>query len=185
MASINLLIFFKEGIKNMEDKKEQGIFIPLVIWTIKNLNINEKLILSDIYNKELHTGKKEYNTKAETLKDILSLDIFTVKNIFDSLQRKGYISSNAEIFKDLKGRFKKGLPRRYINQDNFKNAKRFIIPENNIFLRNGEQGIFFNYDDLIFLNAWSMTTENFYNEKIKLRAKTTNKHLILFLIIKK
>ncbi len=169
----------------MEEIKEQGIFIPLVIWTIKNLNINEKLVLSDIYNKELYTGRKEYNTKAETLKDILSLDIFTVKNIFDTLQRKGYISSNSEIFKDLKGRFKKGLPRRYINQDNFENAERFIIPKDNIFLRNGEEGIFFNYYDLYFLNAWSMAKINKENEKVKLRAKITNKHLILFLIIKK
>lgn len=168
----------------MKEKKELGIFIPLVIWTIKNLNINEKLILSDIYNKELHTGRKEYNTKAETLEDILHLDIFTIKNIFDSLQKKSYISSNSEIFKDLKGRFKKGLPRRYINQENFKNAERFIISKDNIFLRNGEEGIFFNYYDLNFLNGWSIAKET-KEEKIKLRAKTTNKHLILFLIIKK
>lgn len=168
----------------MEDKKEQGIFIPFDIWTIKDLNINEKLILSDIHNKELYSERKEYNVKAETLKDILYLDIFTIKNIFNSLQKKGYIASNSEIYRN-QGKFKKGLPRRYIKQDNFLNAKRFIIPNDNIFLRNGENGIFFNNNDLYFLNAWSRTIENFDNEKIKLRAKTTNKHLILFLIIKK
>ena len=168
----------------MEDKKEQGIFIPFDIWTIKDLNINEKLILSDIHNKELYSERKEYNVKAETLEDILYLDIFTIKNIFNSLQKKGYIASNSEIYRN-QGRFKKGLPRRYIKQDNFLNAKRFIIPEDNIFLRNGENGIFFNNNDLYFLNAWSRTIENFDNKKIKLRAKTTNKHLILFLIIKK
>ena len=60
-----------------------------------------------------------------------------------------------------------------------KNAKRFIIPEDNIFLRNGENGIFFNDHDLYFLNGWSKTKNNLDNEKIKLRAKTTNKHLII------
>lgn len=169
----------------MEDIKEQGIFIPFDIWTIKNLNINEKLVLSDIYNKELHSGKTEYNTKAETLENILLLDIFTINNIFNTLQKKRYIKSNPERFTDRKGRFKTGISRRYINYENFKNAERFIIPENNIFLRNGEKGVFFNDHDLYFLNAWSRTTENLDNEKIKLRAKTTNKHLIMILIIRK
>lgn len=169
----------------MEDIKEQGIFIPFDIWTIKNLNINEKLVLSDIYNKELHSGKTEYNTKAETLENILLLDIFTINNIFNTLQKKRYIKSNPERFTDRKGRFKTGISRRYINYENFKNAERFIIPENNIFLRNGEKGVFFNDHDLYFLNAWSKTKTNEENEKIKLRAKITNKHLILFLIIKK
>ncbi len=169
----------------MEDKKEQGIFIPFDIWTIKNLNINEKLVLSDIYNKEIHSGRTEYNTKAETLKNILLLDIHTINNIFNNLNKKGYIESNPEKFKNKKGRFKTGKPRRYINHDNLKNAKRFTIPENNIFLRNGENGIYFNIHDLYFLNGWSKIKTNEENEKIKLRAKITNKHLILFLIIKK
>ena len=169
----------------MEDTKEQGIFIPFDIWTIKNLNINEKLVLSDIYNKELYSGKREYNTKSETLKDVLYLDIFTINNIFNSLQKKDYVLSNPEKFKDGKGRFKTGKPRRYINHDNLKNAKRFIIPENNIFLRNGEKGIYFNINDLYFLNAWSKTKVNKENEKVKFKAKIINKHLILFLIIKK
>ena len=169
----------------MEDKKEQGIFIPFEIWTIKNLNINEKLVLSDIYNKEIHSGKNEYNTKAETLENILFLDIFTINNIFNKLQKKGYIKSNPERFTDGKGRFKTGLSRRHTNHENLKNAERFIIPENNIFLRNGENGIYFNIHDLNFLNGWSKTRTNKDNEKIKLRAKITNKHLILFLIIKK
>lgn len=169
----------------MEDKKEQGIFIPFDIWTVKNLNINEKLVLSDIYNKEIHSGKREYNTKAETLENILFLDIFTINNIFNNLQKKRYIKSNPERFTDGKGRFKTGISRRYINHENLRSAKRFIIPENNIFLRNGEKGIFFNVYDLIFLNHWGITVETKEKEKIKLRAKTTNKHLILFLIIKK
>lgn len=169
----------------MEDKKEQGIFIPFEIWTIKNLNINEKLILSDIYNKETYSGKKEYNTKAETLVNILFLDIFAINNIFNNLQKKGYIKSNPERFTDMKGRFKTGLPRRYINYDNLKDTERFIIPKDNIFLRNGENGIYFYKSDLFFLNDWSITKTNKENEKIKFRAKTTNKHLILFLIIKK
>ena len=168
----------------MEDKKEQGIFIPFDIWTIKNLNINEKLTLSDIYNKEIHSGRTEYNTKAETLENILFLDIHTINNIFNNLQKKKYISSNPEKYRN-QGRFKTGKPRRYINHENLKNAERFIIPENNIFLRNGENGIYFNINDLYFLNGWSKTKTNKENEKIKLRAKITNKHLILFLIIKK
>ena len=169
----------------MEDKKEQGIFIPFDIWTIKNLNINEKLILSDIYNKEIHSERKEYNTKAETLKGILFLKEPMIKIIFENLKRKKYISCNPERFTDGKGRFKTGISRRYINHENLKNAERFIIPENNIFLRNGENGIYFNINDLYFLNGWSKTKTNKENEKIKLRAKITNKHLILFLIIKK
>ena len=169
----------------MEDKKEQGIFIPFEIWTIKNLNINEKLVLSDIYNKEIHSGRTEYNAKAETLSEILSLNTYMIKIIFENLKRKKYISCNPERFTDGKGRFKTGISRRYINYENFKNAERFIIPENNIFLRNGEKGIYFNIHDLDFLNAWSKTKTNEENEKIKLRAKITNKHLILFLIIKK
>ncbi|MCF2625017.1 hypothetical protein I6E17_02355 [Fusobacterium perfoetens] len=169
----------------MEDKKEQGIFIPFEIWTIKNLNINEKLVLSDIYNKEIHSGRTEYNAKAETLSEILSLNTYMIKIIFENLKRKKYISCNPERFTDGKGRFKTGISRRYINYENFKNAERFIIPENNIFLRNGEKGIYLNISDLYFLNAWSKTKTNEENEKIKLRAKITNKHLILFLIIKK
>ena len=169
----------------MEDKKEQGIFIPFEIWTIKNLNINEKLVLSDIYNKEIHSGRTEYNAKAETLTEILSLNTYMIKIIFENLKRKKYISCNPERFTDGKGRFKTGISRRYINYENFKNAERFIIPENNIFLRNGEKGIYLNISDLYFLNAWSKTKTNEENEKIKLRAKITNKHLILFLIIKK
>lgn len=168
----------------MEDKKEQGIFIPFDIWTIKDLNINEKLVLSDIHNKELHSEKKEYNIKAETLSYILHLDIFTIKNIFNSLQKKGYIASNPEVYRN-QGQYKKTIARRHIKQDNFLNAKRFIIPEGNIFLRNGEKGVFFNDHDLYFLNAWSRTIENFDNDKIKLRSKTTNKHLIMILIIRK
>lgn len=168
----------------MEDKKEQGIFIPFEIWTIKNLNINEKLVLSDIYNKKISSGRNEYNTKAETLSEILFLNIYMIKIIFDNLQKKGYISSNPEVYRN-QGRFKKGIPRRYINHDNLKNTKRFTIPEDNIFLRNGEKGVYFNVSDLYFLNGWSKTKTNKENEKIKLRAKITNKHLILFLIIKK
>lgn len=168
----------------MEDKKEQGIFIPFEIWTIKNLNINEKLILSDIYNKKNNTGKNEYNTKFETLAEFLFLNTYTIKIIFDNLQKKGYVSSNPEVYRN-QGRFKKGLPRRYINYDNLKNTERFIIPKGNRFLRNGENGIYFYKSDLFFLNDWSITKTNKENEKIKFRAKTTNKHLILFLIIKK
>ena len=168
----------------MEDKKEQGIFIPFEIWTIKNLNINEKIVLSDIHNKEISSGKNEYNTKAETLSETLFLSEYMIKIIFDNLQKKGYISSNPEVYRN-QGRFKKGIPRRYIKHENLKNAERFIIPENNIFLRNGENGIYFNIHDLNFLNGWSKTKTNKDNEKIKLRAKITNKHLILFLIIKK
>ena len=168
----------------MEDKKEQGIFIPFEIWTIENLNINEKIVLSDIHNKEISSGKNEYNTKAETLSETLFLSEYMIKIIFDNLQKKGYISSNPEVYRN-QGRFKKGIPRRYIKHENLKNAEKFMTPENNIFLRDGENGIYFNIHDLNFLNGWSKTKTNKDNEKIKLRAKITNKHLILFLIIKK
>ena len=48
------------------NEKTKGIFIPFDIWTIKNLNINEKLILSDIYIT---------NLKIKILKDIIKKQI--------------------------------------------------------------------------------------------------------------
>lgn len=171
----------------MENEKIKGIFIPLEIWSIKNLNINEKLVLSDIYNKEKQSEKKEYNTKAETLKEFLKIDIFTARNIFNKLQSKGYITSNSEIYRN-QGAYKKTIARRYILKDNFLNAVRFRIPDDNIFLRNGEKGIFFNLQDIFFLNSWNCSGERKLkeeNKQIKLSSKTRNKHLILILIIRK
>ncbi len=171
----------------MENEKIKGVFIPLEIWNIKNLNINEKLILSDIYNKEKQTEKKEYNTKAETLKEFLNIEAFTVKDIFNTLQKKGYILSNPEIHRN-QGNFKKSISRRHIIQDNFLNAVRFKIPDDNIFLRNGKKGIFFNLQDIFFLNSWNYSKNRKAkkeDKQIKLSSKTRNKHLILILIIRK
>lgn len=171
----------------MENEKIKGVFIPLEIWNIKNLNINEKLVLSDIYNKEKQSEKKEYNTKAETLTEILNIEAFTVKDIFNTLQKKGYILSNPEIHRN-QGNFKKSISRRHIIQDNFLNAVRFKIPDDNIFLRNGKKGIFFNLQDIFFLNSWNYSKNRKAkkeDKQIKLSSKTRNKHLILILIIRK
>lgn len=171
----------------MENEKIKGVFIPLEIWNIKNLNINEKLVLSDIYNKEKQSEKKEYNTKAETLKEFLNIEAFTVKDIFNTLQKKGYILSNPEVHRN-QGNFKKSISRRHIIQDNFLNAIRFKIPDDNIFLRNGEKGVFFNLQDIFFLNSWNYSKNRKAkkeDKQIKLSSKTRNKHLILILIIRK
>lgn len=171
----------------MENEKIKGIFIPLEIWSIKNLNINEKLVLSDIYNKEKQSEKKEYNTKAETLTEILSINSDTVKDIFNTLQKKGYILSNPEVHRN-QGNFKKSISRRHIIQDNFLNAVRFKIPDDNIFLRNGEKGVFFNLQDIFFLNSWKYSKNRKAkkeDKEINLTSKLRNKHLILILIIRK
>lgn len=163
----------------MEERKEQGIFIPLEIWTIKNLNINEKLTLSDIYNKSQLKDFKGYNKKAETLAIELTINENTAKDIFNSLQKKGYIISDPEIYRN-QGSFKKTLPHRHIKQDNFLNAERFIIPEDNIFLRNGVKGVFLSSEDIKILNGWFIQKGN---REIKSQSRT--RHLILILIIRK
>ena len=129
------------------NEKTKGIFIPFDIWTIKNLNINEKLILSDIYNKSKNKDFKGYNKKANTIVIDLNINEFIAKDIFNSLQKKGYIKSNVEVHRN-QGSFKRSLPYREIIQENFQSAKRFKIPDDNIFLRNGEKGIFLSKDDI-------------------------------------
>ncbi len=159
--------------------KTKGIFIPFDIWTIKNLNINEKLILSDIYNKSEKNDFKGYNKKAITIVMDLNIKESTAKDIFNSLQKKGYIKSNVEVHRN-QGSFKRSLPRREIIKENFQNAKRFKIPDDNIFLRNGEKGIFLSTNDIYILNNWRTEKENktLYND-------IRTRFLILILIIRK
>lgn len=161
------------------NEKTKGIFIPFDIWTIKNLNINEKLILSDIYNKSKNKDFKGYNKKANTIVIDLNINEFIAKDIFNSLQKKGYIKSNVEVHRN-QGSFKRSLPYREIIQENFQSAKRFKIPDDNIFLRNGEKGIFLSKDDIYILNGWRVEKENkiFYSD-------IRTRFLILILIIRK
>lgn len=161
------------------NEKTKGVFIPFEIWTIKNLNINEKLILSDIYNKSQNKDFKGYNKKAITIVMELNIKEITVKDIFNSLQKKGYIKSNIEVYRN-QGSFKRSLPYREIIQENFQNAKRFKVPDDNIFLRNGEKGIFLSTDDIYILNNWRVEKENkiFYSD-------IRTRFLILILIIRK
>lgn len=161
------------------NEKTKGIFIPFDIWTIKNLNINEKLILSDIYNKSKNKDFKGYNKKAITIVMDLNIKGSTAKDIFNSLQKKGYIKSNVEVHRN-QGSFKRSLPYREIIQENFEKTKRFKIPDDNIFLRNGEKGIFLSKDDIYILNGWKTEKKDktFYND-------VRTRFLILILIIRK
>lgn len=155
--------------------KEQGIYVLMKIWTIKNLNLNEKLILSDIYNKSLLKDYKGYNKKAFTLSQELGIKENTVLNILKSLQKKEYIFCTP-LRKRTEGRFSTILSQRDINISNINKAEKYSIPENNIFYRNSKEGCYFSYDDIRIINSWS-TNGKYAVVRLKL--------LIVFIIIKK
>lgn len=163
-----------------EIHKDKGIFIPMDIWRIKNLNFNEKLVLSDMYNKTRVSEESVYNTKAETLAKFLYLDQFTVKDIFNSLQKKGYISSNPLTFRN-KGVFKRAIARRKINEEAYRDAKRFPIVEDNVFFRNGKEGLFFTNSDFIDINRWC----NKKPDGRALYSKIRMDFMLLYIIIRK
>ena len=158
-------------------EKEKGIFIPMEIWTIKNLNMNEKLILSDIYQKRKLENFKGYNKKSITLFDELGILESQVKKIFETLQAKGYIFSNPTYLR-TRGEIKKVLANRDINIEALRNAERFIIPVDNIFYKDSKQGVFILFDDIRKINSFKFTRE----EK-SYRAKNRDRFLILYLLI--
>lgn len=158
-------------------EKEKGIFIPMEIWTIKNLNINEKLILSDIFKKKELENFKGYNKKSITLFEELGLLESQVKKIFETLQAKGYIFSNPTYLR-TRGEIKKVLANRDIDIEALRNAERFTIPEDNIFYKDSKQGVFILFDDIIKINSFSFTRE----EK-RYKAKNRDRFLILYLLI--
>lgn len=160
-------------------EKEQGIYIPIKIWTIKVLNLNEKLVLSDIYNKSLREEFNGYNKKIETLSKELSKSKEYIDNILKDLQRKGFIFSNPLRDRN-NGRFKTILSKREINWDNFYNAERYVIPEENKFYKNSKEGCYFSFEDIKIINTWYRSNQN-----KKAYCVLREKLLILFLIIKK
>lgn len=163
----------------MINEKEQGIYIPMKIWTIKILNLNEKIILSDIYNKSLRDEFKGYNKKIETLSRELSKSKEYIDNILKDLQRKGFIFSNP--LKDRNnGKFKTVLSKREINWDNFHNTERYVISEENRFYKNSKEGCYFSFKDIKIINSWHRT-----KQKKKAYCTLRDRLLVLYLIIKK
>lgn len=156
-------------------KEKKGIFIPFTIWTIKNLNINEKLILSDIYNKSQLENFSGYTKRNETLQKEMGLSEKEINEIFKSLKRKGYIENNP-IRNRFKGQFKTVLSQRNLQQNNINNADRFIIPENNVLFENGIYGCFFSFDQIKWLNSF---------KKGDRKHKALTKFLMLHILIQK
>lgn len=157
-------------------EKNKGIYIPMTIWTIKNLNINEKLILSDIYQKRKLENFEGYNKKSTTLFEELGILERQVKKIFESLQVKGYIFAKP-TYTRTKGEIKKVLANRDINTEALTNTERFIIPENNIFYKDSNQGVFILFEDISKINRyqWKKKEKSY-------TAKNRDRFLILYLI---
>lgn len=161
----------------MEDNK--GILIVKNIWTIKNLNINEKLIVSDIYQKSLLDNFNGYNKKIETLSQELGLNQDTITEILKTLVKKGYIIREP-LIKRNQGKFKTVLPRRFLNEENIEKAERFNISEDNIFFRNSKGDVYISFSDIIKINSWYKDV----GDKKRYSA-IRNQLLMLFLILKK
>lgn len=155
--------------------KQQGIYIPMDIWRIKGLNLNEKLVLSDMINKSGLDNYKYYNKKNATLAKELGITEERAADTFKSLQKKGYITSTP-LRKRREGRFATVLSRRDINREKIAAAPRFTIPEDNIFYCESKIGCYFDLEDIQTINGWSIR---------KRYAMAGTKYLILFLIIKK
>lgn len=158
-------------------EKDKGIFIPMIIWKIKNLNINEKLVLSDIFNKRELTNFSGYNKSIRTLFDEMLLFESNVKEIFKTLNKKGYIFSNPTYYRN-KGEIKKVLANRDINIEALNNAERFTIPDDNIFYKDSKQGVFIPFDDIIKINGYSREGKG-----KSYKAKNRDRFLILYLLI--
>lgn len=156
-------------------KEKKGIFIPFSIWTIKNLNINEKLILSDIYNKSQLEKLSVYIKKSETLQKETGLNQKEIDEIFKSLKAKGYIENNPVINR-FKGQFKTVLSQRTLQKDNFDNADRFIIPENNSLFESGVYGCFFSFENIKWLNSMKLGDR---------KHKIMTMFLILYILIRR
>lgn len=166
-----------------EDKTIQGIFIPIEIWTIKNLSFHEKIILSDIHNKSQTKNFKGYNKKAETLEQ--EFGIKNATELFKTLQKKGYIYANSDYYRE-QGVVKRGLPNRKINQENLKRAERFSISQENAFLKAGEEGIYMQYEEIRSISCWHHKGKQDKNgKKKKLKHKNIIRFLILLVLIRK
>lgn len=156
-------------------KEKKGIFIPFTIWTIKNLNINEKLILSDISNKAQLENFSGYTKRNETLQKELGLNDKEINEIFKSLKKKGYIENNP-IRNRFKGQFKTVLSQRILQENNINNAERFVIPENNSLFESGIYGCFFSFEHIKWLNSWKEGDR---------KHKLLTKFLLLHILIQK
>lgn len=161
------------------EEKEKSIFIPIEIWTIKNLTLNEKIVLSDMLNQEnkFKENYKGYNKKAETLK--IEFNISDATELFKVLRKKKYIYANSDYYR-ADGKIKRGLPNRKINKTTLENAERFIISEGNMFLSAGEEGLLLTYKEVKQLNSWTRT-----GKEKELHHKTRTKFLILIILIRK
>lgn len=160
-------------------EKDKGILITSDIWLIKNLNLNEKLILSDIYQKSFLDNFNGYNKKIETLSLELGLNQNTITEILKGLVKKGYIVREP-LIKRNQGKFKTILPRRFLNVENIKNAKKFNVSKDNIFYRNCNGEVYISFRDIKKINSWYKGTED------KKRYSTIRSQLLmLFLILKK
>lgn len=155
---------------------EKGIFIIFSIWTIKNLNINEKIILSDIYNKSQLKKFKGYTKKINVLSNELNLKESTIKEIFKKLIREKLITRKPLNKKNSKGQIKTLLVYRYINYKELEKAERFIISKENYFYKKSQKGIFISYEEIRKINNWNML------ERYK---KSQTLFFILFILIKK
>ncbi len=122
------------------NEENQGIFIDYKIWTIDNLNLNEKIILADIHNKSKLKGYKGYIKKTNTISEEIGIQESNVIEAFKTLSKKGYIN-NSPVRKLNKGVVKTLINYRNINKELFKKAERFEIDEENSFYKKNNQGI--------------------------------------------
>lgn len=165
----------------METKeKEQGIFIPMEIWRIKKMNLNEKIILSDIYNKSQLKDFKGYVKKIDTLANETRINKLQIIKAFENLTKKGFIFSNVAR-KKQDGKIKTVINRRTINYEALAKAEKFKIDDENKFFRKNKKGIFVSYSDLWALNSWYISRQDDKKNYKKLQLE----NFILFLILKR
>lgn len=165
----------------METKeKEQGIFIPMEIWRIKKMNLNEKLILSDIYNKSQLKDFKGYVKKIDTLVDETGINKLQIIKAFENLTKKGLIFSNVAR-KKQDGKIKTIVNYRTINYEALTKTEKFKIDDENKFFRKNKKGIFISYSDLWALNSWYISRQDDKKNYKKIQLE----NFVLFLILKR
>lgn len=165
----------------METKeKEQGIFIPMEIWTIKKMNLNEKIILSDICNKSQLKDFKGYVKKIDTLANENGINKLQVEKTLKNLTKKGLIYSKV-VRKKQDGKIKTIVNYRAVNYEALVKAEKFKIDDENRFFKKNKKGIFINYIDLQALNSWYISRQDDKKNYKKLQLE----NFILFLILKR
>lgn len=165
----------------METKeKEQGIFIPMEIWTIKKMNLNEKIILSDICNKSQLKDFKGYVKKIDTLANEIGINKLQVEKTLKNLTKKGLIYSKV-VRKKQDGKIKTIVNYRAVNYEALVKAEKFKIDDENRFFKKNKKGIFINYIDLQALNSWYISRQDDKKNYKKLQLE----NFILFLILKR